>query len=190
MSGKTFHLQDYWHMCARGLVDLYAGEGARLFAYYQRRWPALRRSGILAGRVCSQQLHWLRAGAAIAAVATTEKAGRHTLLATAERDARRLGNNPVLGSEPMAWLVHAAIAHARRDVDQAAGRLDRAAASFDALDMRSFAAAARRQLGGLRGGDEGKALVEAADAFMTSEGVVNPTKFARMLAPGFGSNED
>jgi hypothetical protein len=36
----------------------------------------------------------------------------------------------------------------------------------------------------LLGGDEGRALVEAADAWMRGELILNPERMAAMLAPG------
>jgi hypothetical protein len=172
-------------MLARGLVHLYAGEGARLFARCERDWPALRRSGLLVGKIVSHQLVWIRAAAAIE-VALAKGAERAApLLAAAERHAKKLAKNPVLGSAPMASCLLAAIARARGDADSAATRLAAAADAYDALDMRAFAAAARWQLGRLRGGEEGASVVADADAFFAREGVVKPARFASMLTPGF-----
>jgi 1,2-phenylacetyl-CoA epoxidase PaaB subunit len=44
---------------------------------------------------------------------------------------------------------------------------------------------ARRQLGLLVAGDEGAALVAAADAFMRAQAVRDPGRVAATLAPGF-----
>ena len=50
--------------------------------------------------------------------------------------------------------------------------------------MRLHAAAARRRLGGLIGGEAGRALVAEADAWMAGQ-VRNPPRTTAMLAPGF-----
>jgi tetratricopeptide (TPR) repeat protein len=63
--------------------------------------------------------------------------------------------------------------------------LAHAVAKLDAAGCRDTAAAARRHLGLLQGGPEGAALVAQADAFLLSEGVVSPARFAAWLAPGF-----
>jgi hypothetical protein len=51
--------------------------------------------------------------------------------------------------------------------------------------MRLYAAAARRRLGRLIGGDAGKALLVEADTWMASQGIKNPARMTAMLAPGF-----
>jgi hypothetical protein len=184
--GKTFQMPHNWYMMARGLIHLYEGEGQKLHALYEARWPALARSGMLATKIIAQQLVWLRAAAAVAAAVATQDANRaRALLSAAERHARKLAKNPVLGSVPMADLVLGAVAHARGDVKGAMRSLESAVDAFDALDMRAFAAAARRRLGKLRGGDEGAALVKMADDFMTAQGIVKPERFARMLTAGY-----
>jgi hypothetical protein len=63
--------------------------------------------------------------------------------------------------------------------------LREAAAGFDAADMALYAAAARRRLGALLGGDAGLALREAADSWMSSEKIRAPARFTAIFAPGF-----
>ena len=50
--------------------------------------------------------------------------------------------------------------------------------------MALYAAAARRCRGVLLGGEEGRVLVEAADAWMRDERIRNPERMTAMLAPG------
>ena len=56
---------------------------------------------------------------------------------------------------------------------------------FESADMGLFAASARRQLGQLRGGDEGRLLIEQADTWMSAQSIRNPARMASCLAPGF-----
>ena len=51
--------------------------------------------------------------------------------------------------------------------------------------MGLFAASARRHLGQLRGGDEGRELIEHADAWMRTQLILRPDRMAACLAPGF-----
>jgi hypothetical protein len=53
--------------------------------------------------------------------------------------------------------------------------------------MAGHAAAARRRLGRLVGGDEGATLVGAADAWMHAQDVRRPERMTAVLTPGFGS---
>ena len=63
--------------------------------------------------------------------------------------------------------------------------LENATEAFKANDMFSYAAAMRRRHGELLGGDEGLVLVDEANAWMTSQGIQNPTRMTAMYAPGF-----
>jgi len=51
--------------------------------------------------------------------------------------------------------------------------------------MKLFAAACRRRLGKLIGGDEGHSLVAEADAWMAGQFIVNPARMTATLVPGF-----
>ena len=50
--------------------------------------------------------------------------------------------------------------------------------------MALHAAASRRCRGLLLGGEEGRALVQSADAWMANERILNPERMTAMLAPG------
>jgi hypothetical protein len=60
-----------------------------------------------------------------------------------------------------------------------------AAEQLDAIEMRLYAAAARRRLGQLLGGDEGRGMIVQADVWMTGQGIKNPARMTAMLVPGF-----
>ena len=49
--------------------------------------------------------------------------------------------------------------------------------------MLLYAVSARRQRGRLLGGDEGRSLVESADASLAAQLVRNPERMAGMLVP-------
>lgn len=73
-------------------------------------------------------------------------------------------------------------------VDAAFARthLEAAIAGFDASEVALSAAAARRRLGEVLGGDEGRALVRTADEAMARLGATRPDRMAALFAPGFG----
>ncbi|HKU41702.1 MAG TPA: protein kinase [Polyangiales bacterium] len=66
----------------------------------------------------------------------------------------------------------------------AARELRAAAEHFEATGWPMLALAARRRLGQLIGGDEGRALVVRADAFLTSQQVRDPEAMTELLCPG------
>ncbi len=62
--------------------------------------------------------------------------------------------------------------------------LERAEAGFEAADMALHAACARRRLGQVIGGDEGRTLIAAANEWMRGQEIKNPERMAAMIAPG------
>jgi hypothetical protein len=60
-----------------------------------------------------------------------------------------------------------------------------AAEGFDAAEMKMHAAVARGRRGLLVAGAAGAADVAVLRAWTDAQGVTNPERFARVLAPGF-----
>jgi len=84
----------------------------------------------------------------------------------------------------LALLVQAGAAATRGEAARAQGRLESAEARFMGADMPLHAAVARRRRGELMGGEAGGQLVAAADAWMSGQEIMNPTRMTQMLAPG------
>jgi hypothetical protein len=77
------------------------------------------------------------------------------------------------------------LASRRGRTKDCAEALRRAIAGLDAWEMGLFAGVARRRLGQVIGGDEGRALVAQSDAMMEAQGVVRPDRLTRALAAGY-----
>ena len=107
------------------------------------------------------------------------------ILNIAERCAKKL----VKDASPMARayvdMIRAAIAYQKGDDQTATAQLREAVQAFEGLHYKLYAAAAKRQLGRILDGEEGRSLVEMADKTMDEEEIVNPERVAAMLAPGF-----
>lgn len=123
----------------------------------------------------------IRAQSALSAAVT--EANPEPYLRDAEWVIRRLERERMPWPRAEAILLRAGVARIRRRTEDAIALFSKAAESFDTLDMRVVAAVARRRLGELLGGDEGRALILAADAVMTSQGVRNPRCMARLYSP-------
>jgi hypothetical protein len=130
----------------------------------------------------------MRAACAIAAaqVASDPK----PLIARAEREAGRLERSHYTVIWTRAWpqVVRAEVAVARGKRTQALAHLDRAIEGFRESGAAFFLAIARRKKGELLGGDEGRALIASADAWMAGEGIVDPARLAATFVPGFPSS--
>jgi hypothetical protein len=88
-------------------------------------------------------------------------------------------------SNPLAMLLRAGIHAVRREREAAAGELQAAVSGLDQAELALNAAAARRRLGELQGGDEGRARVEEANAWMRGQGIKDPARMTALYAPGF-----
>jgi len=123
------------------------------------------------------------ANAALGLASTTEN--RKPILRIARQKAKKLRGEKSPLAEPFIPYINGCVARLEGDEDSAVKLLREAANAFDGVQYKLYAAATRRQLGRLLGGDEGRALVEQADDIMKKEGIVRPDRVAAMLAPGF-----
>ena len=122
-----------------------------------------------------------RARCALAAAFGAAKAG--PLLHAAERDARRLEREGMAWSKALSIPIRAGIASARGDRSRAATLFAEAVQGLEAVDMNLYAAASRRRLGQILGGEEGRAQLERADCWMNQQGIRNPARMADVFAP-------
>jgi hypothetical protein len=75
------------------------------------------------------------------------------------------------------------VAAVRRRPEEALERYRRALGTLEEVGLGLYAAAARLRLGGLLGGEQGRALVGEARMWMRVQGVEDPETMAFMFAP-------
>jgi eukaryotic-like serine/threonine-protein kinase len=183
---SKFYVQHWWSLMAEVEIALYSGESSNAWKLMTTRWSALRRSLLLRVQYILIESLFHRAQSALAVAATMSVNDRDTfrLLRAAERDARRIEREKMQWAYPLAQLIRAGIAISRGKIEEAVTRLASAEEGLEAAGMSLYAAAARRRRGELIGGDRGKALVSAAEAWMNSQQVKNPVRMTAMLSPG------
>jgi serine/threonine protein kinase/tetratricopeptide (TPR) repeat protein len=172
-------------------IDLY--EAPASDAAWQRvtgRWKSLVSAYMLAYQVGLVQCTELRGRAAVAASRRAPLSRARTLWRAAEKDAAAIAREGPPPAAPFAAMIRASVRHQQGRADDAIRLVREAVLGFDRADMALHAQAARRQLGTLVGGDEGKALVAAADAWMSAQAIVDPARLTAMLAPGLGPAVD
>jgi tRNA A-37 threonylcarbamoyl transferase component Bud32 len=170
-------------------VDLYEARGQDAFRRIAEDFPRARRAFRQVERVHCQARQ-IRGSAAVLAAAQTSPTLRSTrkrLVASAAADAAWLRRASPAYAAPWAALVEAGIAGVKGDRTLAETALAEAIPKLDAVSDRLTAAAARMQLGSLRGA-EGFALVESGMAFMREQEVADPVRMAAALVPGIGPN--
>jgi serine/threonine protein kinase/tetratricopeptide (TPR) repeat protein len=185
-SMRDFDVVHYCEVFALTSVDLYEGGAgnARAYARLTERWPALRRSFLLRVQFIRLTMWHCRARAALAAAAAG--GDREALLAAALEDARRMEREGMAWSTSLATLVRAGVARQRGREAEAASSLRAAMTGLDGAEMALHAAVARRALGSMIGGDEGRTLLTTADTWFREQEIARPEGLVAMLAPGFG----
>jgi tRNA A-37 threonylcarbamoyl transferase component Bud32/tetratricopeptide (TPR) repeat protein len=182
---KGFTVQHASAFRARIHILLYRGESAKASKLIAATWPLFQQSKILRFQLLRIELRELRARCAIAIAGNSTSP--ETLLRSAEWDARGLDRERSPWASAYAQFIRGGIALRRGDAVKAEELLTKAAASFEAVDMKLNAAVTRRRLGELIGGDRGRALVEEADRWMMVQQIQNPARWAAMYAPGFST---
>ncbi|HEX6719356.1 MAG TPA: protein kinase [Pyrinomonadaceae bacterium] len=180
---KGFYIQHFYGLFALIQVELYSGRGHLAWKEIEEQWPALTNSMLLRIQVLRVESMHLKARCALAMAVADKNSER--LLILAQNLAKKIAKEKVSWSEPLSLLTQAGIAAIRGSQSLAADLLASAAVDFDAADMNLYAAAARRCLGRVIGGDYGDELITVVDAWMLDQKILNPAFMTRMLAPGF-----
>lgn len=103
----------------------------------------------------------------------------------AERFARKLKRLRLPFAEMKGDLLLAGASARRGNLDDAVSHLARCATAATGLRMPFHVAIANRRRGELIGGDEGSALIAAADTALRAEAVKSPERIVALYAPGF-----
>jgi hypothetical protein len=180
-----FNTQQLHALWGETCIDLYSEEGTAAWDRLNRAWPLTREPQNV--QIIRSWMLSFRCRSALAAARQATVRNRITLLNAAEADARRLERLGMNFTVALAQLARAGIASSRGDPSGAREQLIRAISGLDAVDMHSFAAAARWRLGVSLGGRDGQALVDLANTWMRSQAIRNPARMVAMHAPGFPS---
>ena len=183
-SREGFQIQHYWDWFARGEIDLYAGAASAAWDRLTARWGEFRRSLLDRAQAVRLEAVFLRARAAIAMAAQAGPGERERWLKRAAADAARLERDRAAWGCAQAALARAGIESVRGRREVALELLVRAQGELEGVSLRQYAAAAGWRQGVLLGGDEGVARRATAGAALAAEGVADPERIARMLAPG------
>ena len=176
----AMHAQHFQAIMSDATTSTYAGDGAAAFDLIQSKWRAIQRSLILHMQTLRCVAHHGRGRAAIAAA----RAGRREALRVAAADARLLQREKIGYCVAVGTVIEGGVRHLRGDVEGAVRVLRQAATLCDGVEMRLHAAGVRWELGRIVGGDEGAALVAAAEAELRGEGVRAPARMVTTFTGG------
>ena len=150
-------------------------------------WPAFRRALLLLPTFVRVESSYVRARVALLNAELGRDVAR--FLAIARADTRRIDRIGSPWSDAVARLLNAAVASVEGRANDVRDMLAAAVSGFERADMKLYAAVARRRLGVIQG-EYGRALVDGADAWMAAEGIKNPARIARLIAPGFSDSSE
>jgi hypothetical protein len=188
-STSGYYRQHYNGLLALANIDLYEGDPEAAWARLETEWPLLQRSLLPRVQVLRAEALFLRARCALGRADMLARRGgagaeASRLLTIAERCAGRLDRERMPWIDPFAPLIRGVVAMHRKDRATAAALLRLAADGFDRADMALYAAATRRRLGDLQGGEAGDRHVREATRFMREQTVVDPDRLSAVLTPG------
>jgi len=189
-SQKGCHLQHYWRVFGEVETALYCGDGPSAWKLLNEQWPAIARSMLHRIQTIRVFSHHLRARCLLALAHSADADPLHhqrmaRLLRQVERESRKITRESMPWTSPLACLALAGACSRRGEQAREMQLLQQAVKSFDSVNMDLYAAAARRRLGAVLGGVEGRALISRADDWMSAQSIKNPLRMTEMLAPGF-----
>jgi len=182
-SQRAFFVQHWQAMTFTPDIDLYVGEGGRAYDGFVLLLPALRRSLLLNVQFVRGMSLYTQGRCAVASLGSHPELAR-VRIAEARRVTRRLKRERIAWTATLGAIVEAAAENAAGNEAGAVAALRAVIASVEASRMAMHGTAARYRLGTILGGDEGRAMVDAAEAAMTAEGIRCPARWVAVYLPG------
>jgi hypothetical protein len=178
--GEGYLLQHLYELRIQACCDVYEGRAQEAWKRVEGAWPALERSGLLGHQMLRSDAVQLRARVALAAGLGVARSRRETRKAV--RALERMGRPD---SRAAARLLEAAITEREGARAQALLLLRQAEDGYASAGMALHVAYCARRRGELLGGDEGDKLIWTSDHALERAGIVTPSRWLEIQAPGF-----
>lgn len=179
--GAEAQWPDFFICFGEVLCHLYRGQADRALPVLEESRVWLSRSLVRRAQLADMFTLQIQGMAALAAL---RAGGDRDLIRVVRDSAKRLTRNQLAVAAAVRAPLEAGLALHAGDLLLGARHLRSAIAAFDACETSMYAAAARRRLGELLGGDEGKALLAESDAVMRAQRIVNLDAVTEMLCAG------
>lgn len=183
-SQQGFHLQHLYALIQCASASIYTGEGQRAVEEVNAQWKAASGSLLFRAHLPRSFTIHIRARACLRA-AETAAAAPEPLLRRVLADAGRMEKERAPWATAAALLLRAGAASVSGRQDTAVDLLRQTEQAFLKAEMGHYLASARRRLGTLVGGAEGRRALAASDAWMADQGIADADRFAALHAPGF-----
>jgi eukaryotic-like serine/threonine-protein kinase len=170
-------------------ILLYKGEGLAAFESVQKHWKRIDHWSSPLGRVQYVRVFalGLRGRAALGAAVELRRAGKPEWAAyvdIAEGCADRIERERTGWGQAVSAVLRSGVHATRGRREAAITALEVAESAAEYSDMNMCAAAVRIRRGQISGDDRGRRLIAEGEAFMRSQGVVNPERVTFMITPG------
>lgn len=181
---------DYFLLLGEALLSVYEGNPELGFELIEAHGKTYGRATVTtASSNANLRYAACRAACAASALAcssgpTAAAAKRTEWLAALDTSATALERDGTLVARGLLELLRSAREFATADRLGALASLRRAVALLDDAELAMQAAAARRRLGQMIGGDEGRMLVEVGTAAMQSQSIKDIERMTELLCPG------
>ncbi len=169
-----YFIQHFWGMHGRVMAALYTGSGAYSRQLFEADVPAIKKSGLLRIQIARVLFAWLDATSALAA----------KQIEPVKKAMKQLESEGLPWSRGLATILSGMVAQQEGQTARAASLLSSGAEQIDAVGASLYATAARRARAQLLPPEEKTAALTVADAWFTSRGVKDPSRFSSALLPG------
>jgi serine/threonine protein kinase len=182
----AFLVQHWYALWGRVEVALYKGDVEEAEADLEENQLRFEKSLLThVGRLRCEYRHLLGRVALARGALAQDKTGRTRAIKSAHKMAKILRKQKLPIGDTFALLLECGAINLEDKHEQTIDLLKKTITRLEETETLLYAAAARRQLGVLLGGEEGNMLVEAADAWMAGQGVMRPDRMTAMLVPGW-----
>ena len=176
-------VQHWYNVHARVELSLYTGEALAAWRHLDAWWPRLERAFIFDIQIVHIDALYHRGRCALALLQhPTEGAPPASKLQRQLRaDTRRIDRERMLWGMVLSHLLKGCLAAHQGDPHAAEQAFEACEEAAIQTDMALFAAIARRRRGQVT--DGGSELIEDADAWLKGQGIADPRRLTRMMAP-------
>lgn len=179
-STRGYSLPRYYQLYSGVQALIYRGQAGQPWQRLDQSWPTLKRTLMRSIQSVRVPLFEIRGRVALAVVAADRSA---THLTIAAQCAKALSRERVRWADSYAAALDGAVAAWRGDRQQALDGLAEGERQSAETEMSGFAAAMRRRRGEYLGGEEGRRLIDRADAWFATQRVRNPAALTDCFAP-------
>jgi len=172
-----YHLQHWLELNAHVEIAIYEGSPVDK-EFVQKHLKGLARSFLLQVLVTRCDTAWMLGRMALAEPVVGPAQRR-----TARRSIAKLQACDTRYSVVLASMLRATLAIHERDVRRAVAELKTTIELGDKTDTQLITAAARRRLGALLGGEDGRLLTERAEQWMAAAGIKNFDRMTNLVSP-------